>query len=757
MKNLIHFILYSFPIQLILNHFKKNQLLLLCWVLLFAIINGGFAKGLGIPYLFLSPEYLNTVSFQSYLIVGLTLGGLIVAFNIASYILDGYKFHFIGTITKPFSKFSLNNSLIPLAFIINYIIQIINYQMVYEFMSFWEASFLALALPLGIFFSIFFLQLYFWFTNKDFREVLAERVEKRIKKLTIGRIAAVKYHKDLKKQQTEVVGFFNLKLKWVKVNQQNDKKLYGVINSIFDQNHLNTVIAELFIFVIILILGAFRDYPYFQIPAAASAILFLSIILMAVGAITFWFRSWAITGAIAIFFLINYLSTVDFISKTHYAHGLNYETEAALYNQSIIDEINNEEAIKEDKEITIKILNKWRKKFAYKPKMILLTASGGGQRAAYWTMNALQKADSITNGDLFKHTVSISGASGGLIGAAYFRELKHRQKKNQSLNVYNPEYLANIGKEALNPIIFSLLTNDIFFRYQFFDYGSYSYPKDRGYAFEQKLNKNLGGVLNKRIKDYREAELKAEIPMLFLAPTSVNDGRKLYITPNSSSYMSKKSVDDDSLNSLMDNRSIDFLRMFKEHDAQNLSFLTALRMSASFPYITPNVNLPSNPSLEIMDAGLADNFGVSDAVLFLYNFRDWIAANTSGVIILTIRDSKKAAIIDKKQNLSILEKLFTPISNIYNNWSNVQDTRNDLLIEYASEWFKGDLSHAMLTYDAGIAFSDDSLDKMKHIEERASLNWRLTGREKYNIRNAINSSENKKTLFWLHHSLASPN
>lgn len=627
--------------------------------------------------------------------------------------------------------------------------------MIYEYMEFGNALLLTLALPLGVFVSIFILQLYFWFTNKDFRDVLAERVEKRIKRLTIGRIAAVKYHKDLKRPQADVIGYFDLKFRWIKVSQKSNQKVFSVITGIFDQNHLNTVIAEIFIFIIILVLGAFRDYPYFQIPAAASAILFLSIILMAIGAITFWFRSWAITGAIAIFFLINYLTTIDFLSKTHYAHGLNYKTEKVNYNQTTIDKLTNSAAFTEDRATTLEILKNWRARFNEKPKMILLTASGGGQRAAYWTMNALQNADSITHGNLFKHTVSISGASGGLIGAAYFRELSYLHKTGKLTDIYNPKYLSNIGKEALNPIIFSLLTNDIFIRYQSFEYGGYNYPKDRGYAFEQKLNTNLQGVLDKRIIDYKEAELKAEIPMLFLAPTSVNDGRKLYITPNSSSYMSSKNILDDTLNALMDNRSIDFLRMFKNQDAENLSFLTALRMSASFPYITPNVNLPSEPSLEIMDAGLADNFGVSDAVLFLYNFKDWISKNTSGVIILTIRDSKKAAIIEKQQNLSILKKLSTPISNIYNNWSNVQDTRNDLLIEYAHEWFQGDLSHAMLTYDAGIAFSDDRLDKMKHIEERASLNWRLTGREKYNIRNAINSSENQKTLNWLNQSLSS--
>lgn len=139
--------------------------------------------------------------------------------------------------------------------------------------------------------------------------------------------------------------------------------MFSVIKGIFDQNHLNTVIAELFIFIIILILGAFRDYPAFQIPAAASAVLFLSIILMAIGAITFWFRSWAITGAILIFFLINYLTTIDFLSKTHYAHGLNYKTKAVNYTQTTIDEHASPKAIADDRTTTLKILENWKSQF----------------------------------------------------------------------------------------------------------------------------------------------------------------------------------------------------------------------------------------------------------------------------------------------------------------------------------------------------------------------------------------------------------
>lgn len=743
MKDKLRIAYKAFPTQLILLHFKHNHFLLLCWVVLFLIINGAFAKGLGIPYLFLSPEYLDSVSYVSILIVGFTLGGLIVAFNIASYILLGRNFPFLGTISKPFAKFSLNNVLIPLVFLVNYLLQLIRYQINFELASYKEALILSTALPLGVIISIFFLQLYFWFTNKDFREVLADRVEQRIKKLKIARIVNIKQHKKDKQRKLEVSGYFNLSFSWKKVEEKSSDRFSSIVNGIFDQNHLNTVLAEVFIFIIILVLGAFRDYAYFQIPAAASAILFLTIILMLIGAVSYWFRSWALTFSILLFVCINLLVTTDFFSKTHYAFGLDYEKEAVPFTLEQLALINSKENIEADKKLSLQILEKWRSGFQEKPRMILLTVSGGGQRASYWTTHALQHLDSLTKGNLFKHTTMISGASGGLIGAAYFRELKLLEQQGK-LKATDKKFLHNIGKEALNPIIFSLLTNDIFIRYQQFDYNGFSYPKDRGYAFEQKLSKNLEGVLNKQLKDYRMAEINADIPMLFLSPTSVNDGRKMYVSPISISYMGENTELDSIEGGRFATRSFDFRRLFKNQQADDLSFLTALRMSASFPYITPNINLPSNPPIEIMDAGLADNFGISDAVLFLKTFKDWIAENTSGVTILSIRDSKKESKIKEIKNLSISDKIFTPISNVYNNWSNIQDLRNDLLVQYASDWFAGDLAYYTLSYDVNnsIKQTNGSL----RYEERASLNWRLTEWEKFTIRQAINTSENIQVM-----------
>src|SRR5690606_27126898 len=93
---------------------------------------------------------------------------------------------------------------------------------------------------------------------------------------------------------------------------------------------------------------------------------------------------------------------------------------------------------------------------------------------------------------------------------------------------------------------FSLVVNDLFIRYQHFEYKGSDYLKDRGYAFEEQLNKNTGGVLNKSIQDYEEAERKSLIPMLIMAPVVVNDGRKLYISPHHVSYLNLVNTESDS-------------------------------------------------------------------------------------------------------------------------------------------------------------------------------------------------------------------
>ncbi len=176
--------------------------------------------------------------------------------------------------------------------------------------------------------------------------------------------------------------------------------------------------------------------------------------------------------------------------------------------------------------------------------------------------------------------------------------------------------------------------------------------------------------------------------MMILSPIITNDGRKLYIASQPVSYMNFEisAFPDYPSNKIS---GVDFHRLFGNHGAANLRFLSALRMSATFPYITPNTTLPTNPPIEIMDAGVADNFGISNTLRFVYSFKDWIAENTGGIVIISIRDSPKLGTISPKTGESILDNLTQPISNVYNNLENFQDINNDALIGQTRSWFKG--------------------------------------------------------------------
>src|SRR5882724_13264842 len=131
MRKLYQFIpkiVYSFPVQLLLNNFRRNIVLLLCWIILFAMITGNFGKYLGIPYLFLDPEYLHQVGFTSFFIMGLLTAGFSMAFHITCYISDGHRFSFVGTLPRPFRKFVINNSLLPMLFLATYLSEVIVFQ-----------------------------------------------------------------------------------------------------------------------------------------------------------------------------------------------------------------------------------------------------------------------------------------------------------------------------------------------------------------------------------------------------------------------------------------------------------------------------------------------------------------------------------------------------------------------------------------------------------------------------------------------------
>jgi hypothetical protein len=740
-------VFYSFPVQLLLVHIKRNQVLVLIWIILLAMITGNFGKYLGIPYLFLDPEYLNHVDFRSFYIMGVMMAGLTTAFHITCYINDGHRFSFVGALQKPFSKFSLNNSVLPLSFFIIYVIQVTAFQINNEFQTRAEVALNLLGLITGYLSFTAILYVYFMFTQKDIFKYMVCKLDEKLKqKVRVTRASVLRKLDIARKKQVRVDYYVDFRLTVKKLGEEKDFYDKAAILQVFDQNHFNLVVIEVLIFGLILVLGIFKDYPVFQLPAAASLLIFLTLVTMLSGAFTYWFGGWSGTAALIIFLFVNHLYGEDFFSKRYEAFGLDYNTNPAPYTVESFKKHNDSTAIHADTQKTIEQLNNWRSKFSSNPKMVFLCVSGGGKRASLWTLTALQNADSVTNGNLFNQSVLITGASGGLIGASYYRELKLRALQGETIVPYHHSHLEKIATDNLNPLIFALFANDLFTGFTSFEYAGIAYEKDRAYTFEHELSSITNNLMDKPISAYEKAELSGIVPMVIFTPTVVNDGRKMYIASRPVSFMN---AEIEAIASYQESKfsGIDFMRFLEDQGSQNLRFLSALRMSATFPYVTPNTTLPTEPPIQIMDAGISDNFGVSDAVRFMFPFRQWINENTSGIVVVSIRDSPKVRSISPKSKQTIMDEITQPISSVYNNFENLQDINSDLLIGQAAKLMDVPIDRIDLEYQADNYVPIlQKMDSIRQNSARASLSWRLTTREKRGIMGNINSNKNKKSL-----------
>ena len=294
-------------------------------------------------------------------------------------------------------------------------------------------------------------------------------------------------------------------------------------------------------------------------------------------------------------------------------------------------------------------------------------------------------------------------------------------------------YVDNISKDMLNSIAFTIVSNDLFLPWGKFQAGGYTYRKDRGYIFEQQLNENTHYLLDKKLEDYQQPEQEALIPLLFLTPSIVNDGRRLIISPQGISYMTKAPVGVENRNQV-EIDGVDFSRLYKDQNALNMRFTSALRMNATYPYILPNVYLPSQPEMEVMDAGFRDNYGIISATRFIHVFKDWIKENTSGVVLVQVIGRDKFEEDEAREDQGALEALLNPLG-IAGQILKLQDYEHDTNLGYVYDILGKDM------FDI-VRF----LYKPSKDNEKASMTFHLTKREKHDILNAFYLPQNQESM-----------
>jgi len=739
MKQYLKQIFYSFPLQLLFSHIRSNLLLVGMWILVALLISGRLGAKLGIQYLFLDPEYQGTIGIWSFFIMGIAFGGFFMSWNLTTYLLNAHHFPFLASLARPFTKFCINNSLLPLIFFLFYSTYMLQFQVAYESASIMQSLLRWVSFCGGILAILSFYSGYFHFTNKDIFYYQPEAPAPKEKERTFvpgRRDVDVDYIKQ-DENRWKVLTYLNetFRPKLVRSVAHYDVSL---LMNIFRQNHLNVLLLQLLTMGLLLALGYLIDYKPFRIPAGASIFILLSIFTAIIGAIIYWFSQWWFTVFAALLFVVNYATSFDPLNQRNKAYGMNYDSVATEYSYEKLQAVCGSEQMQKDREQTTEILEAWLPKAqrfhrgGKKPKMVLMCFSGGGLRSAVWSMKVLQTADSLLEGQLLPHTVLITGASGGMIGAAYLRELYLQKQQGQAVNLYDQAYIGNISKDLLNSVAFTIVTNDIFLPWATFQQGGRTYNKDRGYIFERQLNENTDGILDKRLLEYSEPEREALIPMLYLTPTIVNDGRRLIISPQGVTFMMAPPI---APKQILEVDGVDYRWMFGAQDADNLSFPTALRMNATYPYVLPNVYLPSNPGIEVMDAGALDNYGFFSSLRFMQVFRNWIKENTSGVVLVQVSTSERVEDIAASDHLGVIESLFNPVG-IAGKMFTLQEFQHD-----NSLGFMYDLLGKEQLEVVRFIYRPRDRKKLK-----ASISFHITQSEKEDVLNAMSMPENRKSL-----------
>jgi predicted acylesterase/phospholipase RssA len=531
------------------------------------------------------------------------------------------------------------------------------------------------------------------------------------------------------KDRTSIYVGSRLKLIPSRSSKHFDKEL---VEKIFAKNRVSASIFELLTILIFFGLGFFNDYKYFEVPAATSIVLLLTICLMIFSALHSWLKGWVYVVFFFALIIMNSLSrSTGMFHYTSYAYGLDYDkAKNCVYSVdrlSIIaaDSNRNNESLSN----YTQILNNWKGKFKEeKPKLVLINTSGGGSRSALWTMTVLQEMDKRSNNQVSEHTQLITGASGGMIGAAYFRELLLRKHRDEIKSHTSLMYREDISKDMLNKLSFMASTNDIFIRYQKAEINGHAYSKDRGYAFESQLLTNTRNYLDHNLGYYKTPETKAVIPTMILTPTIINDGRRLFISSQSTNFLTSSNYSDHQFMNSFEN--VDIHSLLDNQETSNIRFTSALRASATFPFVMPMMTLPTFPEVQLMDAGIRDNYGSKTMMLFLHVMEDWIKNNTSGVIVVQIRDTRKLFKDETFKEVSFLDKITLPFGNMYKNFPKVQDYNQDELIKLGSK---------SLDFPVDIV----TFNLLERKSDRISLSWHLTTQEKNKIYSALKSESNQ--------------
>ncbi len=289
-----------------------------------------------------------------------------------------------------------------------------------------------------------------------------------------------------------------------------------------------------------------------------------------------------------------------------------------------------------------------------KPILVLLATSGGAYRASFWTALLMDRLIGESGPDgacpgLADHIRVLTGASGGMVAAGYFAVLAAERRLHEGVTATlirdTHDSLAlgcarkfPIGRDSLSPIVHQMVRGDLWHSFL---------PRtprtDRGQVLERQWRSiHFQGADpdkgNLTFADLRPREANGTAPSLIFSPMLVETGALALMSNLDLGTLRQRSTRlIDTPEAAMDS-SVEVFKQFAGAQ-QSVAIAQAARLSATFPYMSPAISLPTDPDRRVVDAGYYDNYGIDLATGLLQDpeIADWIKEHCAGVAVIEAR------------------------------------------------------------------------------------------------------------------------
>jgi hypothetical protein len=344
-------------------------------------------------------------------------------------------------------------------------------------------------------------------------------------------------------------------------------------------------------------------------------------------------------------------------------------------------------------------------------RVIVVAANGGGIQAAAWTARVLTGLAEDLGPEFSRSVRMISAVSGGSVGAMYFVDAYGRADGFAGV-------LEDAMTSSLDEIAWGLVYPDLW-RLVCPPLGRMAAgPLGRGRALEESWENRDAG-LTEPLTSWQEEVRRGERPgVVFNATLSEMGFRLLFSTAPLDPFKGLKESHTARLN---------FEELYPDGD---LAISTAVRLSATFPYVTPaaRADVPGRQP-HVVDGGYYDNFGMSTLVEWLDAALRQASPRVKQVLVLQIRGARTreatAATAREVSSRGWFYQAFAPLATMLKVWGAAQVSHNEA--EYGllqRSWAgKVDLHSVVLEFPA----------------EHPPLSWHLTSGQKKAILQAWNT------------------